>query len=336
MTLAIPLFYVLTKNYYAEDVEDLIEAVRAGQAIPSLDLEEDIINGVMIQFALILSILGIAIILTLRLLSRRLWRPFDSTLKAIEAFRLETGERPQLSASDIREFQRLNTALQVLTDNALTSYRAQKEFTENASHELQTPLAVFQSRLDMLLQQPDITEAQADIIQDLYRMTMRLSQLNRNLLLLAKIDNNQFDRAERIDLAEVLHELLPALESIATGLSIRTAITEGPVVIEANRSLLESMINNLVVNAVRHNATGGSILITADAEHLSVANTSDEPALDSRCIFNRFYQSGDKRNGNGLGLAIVKAICDYHSWQIRYSYKTGEHTFEVLFGEQNR
>ena len=217
LLLATPLFYLLTKHYYAEDMMDIIEAVRLGQPIPALDLEEDIVHGVMIQFGIIVLVLAVAIVLTVRFISRRLWKPFDETLLLLEGFRLEDGRLPALPGSDVKEFARLNRTLTALMAGSLASYRAQKEFTENASHELQTPLAVFQSKLDLLLQQPGLTGSQAEIIQGLYDNVTRLARLNRNLLLLAKIDNRQYRQTEEIDLVAFLGELAPFLQSVAGG-----------------------------------------------------------------------------------------------------------------------
>lgn len=390
LLLATPLFYRLTKNYYAEDMIDIIEAVQEGDPIPVPDLEEDILHGIMIQFALIVSVIGIAIVLMMRFISGRLWRPFDKTLAAIESFNLESGACPVLPDSDIKEFSRLNTTLNRLMTSNMNSYRTQKEFTENASHELQTPLAVFRSKLDILLQQPDLTESQAMIVQDLYQMTDRLSHLNRNLLLLAKMENSQFSRTDSIEVVTTLNELLPCLESLAPGLTVRKDIQVSELRLKANRSLFESLVNNLIVNAVRHNKPNGEIIVTVTSDTLSVSNTSDDPALDPSTIFTRFnhtsgrslgsrkigevahssgessFSIGNERGldnreigdvagaktetdvaidgnngfedndarvdvGNGLGLSIVKSICDYHFWQITYSYSPGSHTFTVRF-----
>ncbi len=123
----------------------------------------------MLQFGLIAGVLCVALVVV-RLISRRMWKPFDETLDRIEQFKLEDEKLPTLPDSDIQEFKRLNAALDTLMKNNLASYRSQKEFTENASHELQTPLAIFQSKLDLLLQQPDLTEPQAEIIQSLYQV----------------------------------------------------------------------------------------------------------------------------------------------------------------------
>lgn len=141
LLLATPLFYWLTKSFYVEDMIDIIEAVQQGKPVPALDLEEDILHGIMIQFALIVTVLGVAIVLTMRFISGRLWQPFDKTLEAIEHFKLENGVCPQLAESDTKEFARLNTTLQRLMTDSLHSYRLQKEFTENASHEPANPVS---------------------------------------------------------------------------------------------------------------------------------------------------------------------------------------------------
>lgn len=331
LLLATPLFYLLTKHYYAEDMIDIIEATQQGHPLPAIDLEQDIMHGIMIQFALISGVLGIAIVFMVRFISQRLWKPFDESLKLIEGFRLESGIVPKLPDSNVKEFDRLNRTLNQLMGNSMVSYRAQKEFTENASHELQTPLAVFQSKLDLLLQQPDLTEQQAVAIQDLYRVSNRLARLNRNLLLLAKIENKQYGQMDTIDIVASIEELLPSLESMAGSITIGKSFQERNLVIRGNKALLESMINNLVVNAVRHNTADGTITIAILGNSLIVSNTSEEGALNAQLMFNRFYHPSEKAKGNGLGLAIVKAICDYHGWAVEYEYKDGKHFFKIQF-----
>lgn len=331
LLLATPLFYFLTKHYYAEDMIDIIEAVGQGQPIPALDLEEDIMHGIMIQFGVITVVLAVAIVLTVRFISRRLWKPFDETLLRIEGFRLEDGKLPVLPESDVEEFARLNRTLTALMEGSLASYRMQKEFTENASHELQTPLAVFQSKLDLLLQQPRLSEQQAEIIQGLYENVTRLSRLNRNLLLLAKIDNRQYGQMEDINLARFLEEQTPFLKSIAGDIFFYEELANSSLTVRANRTLLESLVNNLMVNAVRYNRPGGEIYLTVSGRKLTISNTSDELALDGRQVFNRFYRPSEKVKGNGLGLAIVRAICKYHGWTVGYRYEEDMHCFTVGF-----
>lgn len=330
--LAAPAFYFLTKDYYAEDMADLTEAVQAGKEIPVMDLEADIMKGIMLQYLLITALLCIGIMLTIRLMSKKLWLPFDKTLSIAESFKLAEMQVPALPGSDIKEFDRLNDTLRKLMEKDIDCYVAQKEFTENASHELQTPLAIFHTKLELLLQQPELTAKQAEIIQDLFQMTSRLSHLNRSLLLLAKIDNKQFDAMEHIQLGAFIDRLLPSLESIAGQLHINKRYSPKPLYINANRTLLESMVSNLFINAVRHNTHGGTITISVTAGSLSIANTSAEPPLSPSLMFRRFCRPTQNSSGNGLGLAIVKAICDYHGWKIEYRHEENQHRFTIAFG----
>lgn len=331
LVLATPLFYWLTKSFYAEDMIDIIEAVQHGDDIPPLDLEQDILQGMMLQFGLIIAILGVAVIVVTRILSRRLWQPFYQTLRAVESFRVESGTCPRMEDCDIAELSRLNASLETMMQNSQRSYQLQKEFTENASHELQTPLAVFQSKLDILLQQPGITANQAAIIQDLYQMNSRLSRLSRNLLLLAKMENRQYSLTEQVDIVKVIDGLMPYLESLAGELTIEKHFQIQSLKLKANPSLFESLISNLVVNAVRHNQPGGKIILTVTLGGMTVANTSPSDALDAAHIFDRFYRATGKGNGYGLGLSIVKAVCDYHGWQVDYTYDNGLHQFHIRF-----
>lgn len=331
LLLSSPLFYLLTKHYYAEDLIEVMESSKAGEPLPALDLEEDIMHGLMIQYALIAGILTLASIFVIRIISRRLWSPFYRTLGQIEDFRLEDGGIPVLPGSGIKEFQRMNSALEKLMDNSMRSYKAQKEFTENASHELQTPLAVFQGKLDILLQNPDLSVGDAAVIQELYQVSAHLSRLNKDLLLLAKIDNRQYPEQEVLDVGGLVRSLLPLFRGIAPNIDYCETLTGEGLHVKGNRTLLESLINNLVINAIRHGNRGSSISVGLSEMELAVSNFSSEPPLDGTRIFSRFYKSGGKSGGNGLGLAIAKAICDYHGWHVAYSYTEGFHTFTVTF-----
>ena len=332
LLLATPLFYWLTKLYYAEDLIEVIENIGQGRPVPALDLEEDIMHGIMIQFGLIVVVLGVAIVVMMSFIAKKTWRPFDATLRLIEGFSLDDVAVPQFPASDIKEFERLNDSLRRLMENSLKTYRTQKEFTENASHELQTPLAIFRGKLDLLMQDADITEKQALTIQELYQTVSRLTLLNRNLLLLAKIDNKQYGMMSPTDVTAELEHIMPGLEMLAEGISVKKRFDDSRPIVPANKALLESLINNLVINAVRHNTTGGEIFIGTGKNNLVVANTADTAvALDPTRIFNRFYRPAGKEKGNGLGLAIVKAICDYHGWSVKYEFNGGRHVFTVTF-----
>lgn len=154
---SIPAFYFLTKNFYAEDMIDIIESVKRDGSLPPLDLERDIMIGVIIQFFLITIVLCTSLLLMLRFVSRRLWAPFDDTLRKIERYNIAGSDMPEFMPTDVTEFARLNDSIVRLMQKDKDSYRIQKEFTENASHELQTPIAIIRGKLDMLMQE-ELTE----------------------------------------------------------------------------------------------------------------------------------------------------------------------------------
>lgn len=329
LMLATPILYFLTTHYYAEDLIDIVESY--GIKHPDIDLSEDVMAGIFIQFFVILGGLLVVILIVMQLVPRRLWRPFRDTLEKIRTFKVEKGVVSLPETTGVCEFSQLNQVLNAIMQDSVRSYRVQKEFTENASHELQTPLAVLQNKLDNLLQDEHLTKHQATEMQEMYQEVRHMSNLSRSLLLLSKIENNQFSRSDRINLCAKLEKLLPRLESLAGSLIITTLFTQPELQVSCNEALLESLITNLVVNAVRHNCQEGRIIIKVEKGTLTIANTSDEQPLDATHIFSRFYRTKENQKGNGLGLAIVKSVCDYHKWQISYHYQEGIHSFNVSF-----
>lgn len=331
--LSAPLFYLLTKQFYAEDMIDVVEAVQQGHGVPPVDLEEDIVEGMVIHYFLIFFATMLALFVTIRFVTKRLWKPFDDTLRKVEKFNLVQGDIPHFSDTDVQEFRRLNHSLEQLMRKDQRAYRIQKEFTENASHELQPPLAIIRSKLDLLMQE-DMTEAQARIVSDLYDLTIRMGNLNRNLLLLAKIENAQYHATEEVDVAAFLTETMPLYDTLRHGhtLTLDDRRTQKGVKLQANAALLESLLKNLIVNAIRHSKSRGEIRIVVADDRLVVSNASEDgKPLDAASLFHRFSKSDVSQKGNGLGLAIVKAICDFHQWTVEYAFHAGQHQFVVHF-----
>jgi len=362
LLLSTPLFYYLTKKYYAEELIETIQHSRDGKYqriypwekktdrisndhqiktnqqksdYPHLneiesDMEEDIMTGVMIQFLLIVVVLALSITLTIRYVTRLLWKPFNETIQKIETFSLGKNSVPDFPQTNIKEFAQLNHSVTDLIRRNVKSYKVQKEFTENASHELQTPMAVFRSKLDLLMQE-NLNEKQMNIVQEMNSTVTRISKLNRNLLLLAKIDNNQYQDKESIDLSIFIKENISQYAILYTEPVQFTSIDEKAPCISANRPLLEAMVNNLVINALRHNVPNEPVHIEWNYPLLVVYNKAANGSLDKDNLFHRFYNPSGSSKGNGLGLAIVKAICDYHHWQINYVFYENKHRFSVKF-----
>lgn len=293
---------------------------------------EDLMLTLTWLYIAILFLLLIANFIVTRLISSTLWKPFYNTLDQIERFNLEFSNIPKFSTSSIEEFTKLNKALSKLIDDNVRAYRIQKEFTENASHELQTPLAVFQSKLDMLLQEPELNQNQAAILLSLYEAASRLSRMNKNLLLLAKIENNQYQEYEQVNLQKLINEALPYFreQSLSRNLKIITDITNLPV-INASKPLVEILVNNLILNAISHNLTNGHIYIEGSTDSFSIINTSDQSALDADHLFKRFSKFSKSTSSSGLGLSLIQQICNYHHWQVQYSYRNEMHWFTINF-----
>lgn len=334
-TLTAPLFYLLTKHFYAEDMIDIMESLEKGMRIPPLDLEHDIMEGMMLQFLLIFLVISISWYITVRFFTRHLLHPFDDTLKKTEQFNLAQGDIPNFKETDIQEFSRLNLSLEKLMRKDKETFRIQKEFTENASHELQTPLAIIRSKLDLLMQE-DLDEKQLKLISDLYQLSTRISHLNRNLLLLAKIENVQYSATEMVDITKLLTETLPLYGVLQNGISLKMENhQEHKVSIRANTILLECLLKNLIINAIRHSASGSEVTLLLEDYRFTISNTSaDGKSLDTTTLFHRFHSGDGQNKGNGLGLAIIKAICDFHSWTVEYQFKDNKHLFIVDFGQK--
>lgn len=329
IVLSAPLFYLIVTGYYTEDLREAAAAARMSPV--DLDLEEDTVMGLVFQILAMVCILGLSVLFIVRMLPKKLWKPFYQTLHTLSQFRVEDGREPKFEPCHTKEFAELNETLTRILSHSVRSYQIKKQFTENASHELQTPLAIMQGKLDLLLQDADLTDRQAQLMEDVYHEVRHMSQLSRNLLLLARIENAQYKKQETVCLADKLQQLLPSLQLLADGITIRTDFDDSRLTLTCNEVLLEAALNNLVVNAVRHNRPQGEIVLRLKGNRFDIANTSDEPPLDPEHIFKRFYQKGSGCKGNGLGLSIVKSICDYHNWTITYRYEDKSHCFTIAF-----
>lgn len=326
LVLALPLLYVITTHYYAEDLTRIV--MKYGVKNNHIDLEQDTLMGMFIQFFAIIALLLAAVFIVMRYVPQRLWRPFHETMRRIETFRIEKGLVPELPHTDVSEFDELNSILTELMTKSAKSYRLQKEFTENASHELQTPLAIAQMKIDALQQDPNLTDRQAEGLQEVYIQLRRMSRLSRSLLLLSKIDNSQFRKDDRVDVNTLIERLLPQWRTVGGDHAV-VFEAHAHVVVACNEVLIESLLTNLVVNAIRHNGAESRVEVELWPGRLEVSNAASGGPLDKDHIFNRFFHSADSHKGYGLGLAIVKSICDFHHWRISYSYEQGRHVFTV-------
>jgi signal transduction histidine kinase len=215
-------------------------------------------------------------------------------------------------------------------ENATRDYRNLKEFSENASHEIQTPLAIMRSNLD-LLAQDNITEKQSELLQSVYSSLRKLSRLQQSLLLLTKIDNRQFGDVSDIRIDLVLSDKIQQFQELLHSKKLHYSSELTTSFIPANKELLDILLNNLFSNAVRHNITGGDIHTALTEKSLTISNTGIDQPLDSDRIFRRFYKNSQQNENNGLGLSIIKQICDTADLQVQYEFENSRHRFIILW-----
>lgn len=262
--------------------------------------------------------------------NKKLWKPFFQNLQSMRNYSISDPQHLQLYDSPIAEFSELRKTLKDLTERSHREYMALREFTENASHEIQTPLSIIQSKLDRL-SQLEITEEMARYIVQAKSGADRLSKMNKNLLLLAKLDNNAFEDRQKVPLQELLQHQLDIMADLYTAreITVTTHIQTAEVI--AAPYLCEIMLSNLAFNALRYTSQGGKVSIELSAQQLTMANQAPPLDFDPELLFDRFKKSSKNSQSTGLGLAIVKQICEQNGWQISYAYVAGMHTFTIIF-----
>ncbi len=298
---------------------------------------EDLVRSIVWVFTGIILLLFAGLYFITRYLSIKLWKPFYDSLAQIEHFEIDKNIQPQWLETNIEEFSRLNQSVNKLIERNIAIYNSQQEFIENAAHELQTPLAVFQAKLDTLLQTGNITIAQADIISFLNQSVTRLSRLNKNLLLLSKLDHNHYTENELLSVPEVLKRQIDFFSLQAEAKEIQfISLIDSQLTISANSSLIEVLVSNLLLNAVRHTESSGCIDLKMIGSRLILSNTSRGEALDESKIYSRFSKVNPSSQGSGLGLSIVKKIVNHYNWKLIYKWENNLHLFEVVFDIQEK
>lgn len=293
---------------------------------------KDLVISIALLFSTILILLFFGLLIINKKLSLRLWKPFYQTLQQIESFEIDSLKRPDFLNSDIEEFNRLNTSIDNLINRNIIIYNNQREFVENAAHELQTPIAIFKAKVDTLIQRSDVTKGQSEILTSINNAIARLNRLNKNLLLLSKIDKQQFEEKETFSIKELIENQLDFFneQAIQQNIYLKTNL-ENDISITANIGLTEIIVSNLLLNSIRHNVKDGQINISISGQKMIISNTGVAESLSEEKLFNRFSKSSSLKQGNGLGLAIVKKIADLNNWSISYSYINNRHSFFLQF-----
>ncbi len=288
-----------------------------------------LITNIIIIMLLVFAGLLFVTLLFNWIISKRLWQPFQRSLQKIRNIELPQMSTIHFEETDTEEFNELNASLNTMVNKIHSDYVNMKEFTEDAAHEMQTPLAVAQTKMELLLQDTTLTSSQTESIIQATTALHRLSKLNQSLLLLAKIENQQYEAINFIDLTETTKKYLHLFDEIIKEkqLEVETYFAEA-FEVKLHPFLADSLISNLMGNAIKYNYHGGKLIISITNQQYCISNTSQQQSIDPQRLFKRFTASAKNSNAStGLGLAIVKRIADTHQLSVSYQNEGEMHRF---------
>ena len=281
-------------------------------------------------------LIGLFVILLVTILIINIWvfyrsmKPFYVLLHWLGDYRLGQTHKPLYNPTHTSEFQKLNDTVVRFAQHSEEVFQQQKLFIGNASHEIQTPLAVCRNRLEMLMEDETLTEQQLGEIIKTYETLEYVSKLNKSLLLLSKIDNHQYSETSKVCLNDILHSLIPDFVEVYAFKEVSLSLEENArLCADMNEVLATVLMTNLLKNAFVHNVEDGSIRITINRDSICFSNTGTLVALDEKRVFERFYQGNKKEGSTGLGLAIANAVCRQFKLELKYVFKDGMHQFWV-------
>jgi signal transduction histidine kinase len=301
-------------------------------AIPSLE-KEDLRSKIMWWIVILYVLLLVAVLAINVFVMNRSFRPLYALLRWIDDFRLGDSVPALENDTNITEFRRLGAAVYDSARRQNEIYEEQSGFIGNASHELQTPIAVCQNRLELLADDPSLGESQLTQIVAVRRTLGQMSRLNRNLLLLSRIDNRQLGVSEDVDVGVLVTRLLEDYSEIYAERGITAELFhKGDFVLRMNETLASILFGNLIKNAFAHTPSGGQIEVTVTKESFEVSNTAAEGSLDESVIFRRFYKGTTAEGSTGLGLALAQSVGRAYDLRIEYSFTDEIHRFTVQRG----
>ena len=255
-------------------------------------------------------------------------RIFYKTVSKLENYNIGKPELISFENSEIDELNKLTDVFKKMTLKISNDYKEQKEYTENVSHEIQTPLAIISAKADELLQSENLKKTELEQLEIIMNTTTRLAKINQALILLTKIDNRFYTNEESIPLLKLINEKLNFFKDLLSEKKVKVKLDiSSSYILLMNSYLADTLFLNLIKNAIMHNIVNGEIIIKLDSSTLSIINTGQELNITGD-IFKRFIRSENK-DSLGIGLSIVKKICGYYSIPISYNFNK-DHEFTLI------
>lgn len=305
------------------------------KVITSMVEADDLVENMILYLAGLYILLVASILLLNNLLLRKIWQPFYNLIAQLKDFRIEKNISLQISKSNIEEFNLLNSTVDKLIKKSTESFVSQKHFIENASHELQTPLAISINKLELFLDNNDLSKNQLKDLSTVMDSLSKLTRLNKSLLLLSKIENKQFDKEEMVDFTKLTKNIVADFEDLASHKKMKISLDAGGAVKHImNEDLAIILLTNLIKNALMHGKKNENIHIKIQSNSWQIRNFGSLKELDRPSLFSRFKKSSKHKNSTGLGLSISKAIADRYGIELTYTFE-GTHTFRLQFANSH-
>lgn len=306
------------KNYTCTVSKSLLEA-------------DDLIETILQSFSIIIGLLIIVFVSINYLFSKQIWKPFFKTLKQINDYEIENHQVLSFESNGAKEFEQLNEAIKKMTQKISNDFNNLKSFTENASHELQTPLSIIKNKIELLLQTEGLTDELAKQLIEISQTTNRLSKLNQTLLLMSKIENNQFTSTETINFSNVVANKLKHFEDLIEIKKLKIISSLDNVMVEIHPMLADIIASNLLSNAIKYTAEKGEIKLELNRTYFKISNHGEHLIANTDKLFSRFYKENEDSTSTGLGLALVKQIASINKHKVNYDYLNSSHTFTYFF-----
>jgi len=290
------------------------------------DTKKFIVNGLIIIF-LTLSLLTILFNI---LISNYFWRPFFRILNHMKSYSLNRFTPKITQITSTREFKSMGRYYNEMIDKIEGDYQNLKEYTENMSHEIQTPLAIIRNKAEKLMSNELVLKQHNEEISAIYEEVNQLSNLSNTLNLITKIENSEFSNIQEIQSKATVLNHISRIKELAElkNISFQEKLSEVHNV-KIDPLLFDILLKNLIKNAVRYSNPDSKIFIESNDKELIFRNQGTAIACNQDEIFNRFVKADPNSKSLGLGLAIVKKICDLNNLEIAYYFEQGVHSFIV-------
>jgi signal transduction histidine kinase len=296
----------------------------------------DLIRKLFLALAALYGVMLASILVVNNFVLKKIWKPFHYLLTQLRNFKLGNTPLFKPANTSVKEFRELNDSLQSLLQRNSDTYLSQKQFNENASHELQTPLAISINKLELLAERGALTDEDAATVGEVIQALESLKRLNKALLLLSKIENQQFAEEQQVRFNDVFTKLVRDFADLLRFRKVQVQLVEeGSFEKQMNNTLAEILLMNLLKNAIVHNRPGGAIVITISHSGFNMENTGTAESLDEEKMFDRFYKRSAESGSTGLGLAIVKAIAGLYDLSVIYAFSAGKHKFSIQTGDHD-